>query len=153
MLRREYTIECDDDNGCWMLLEDGVGLARSKSRKVLVRLRDALWAVEGQGLAGLTVENDVEHCRGVVQGIDGPLLTVRKSNNKLATWVAGSCSVVEPERPDKPTPWNDPAIGVLPAVELLKRVLACGYSGEELRTVGEDIQRFLKARADAQPTP
>lgn len=154
--RREYTIEKDDDNGCWMLLEDGVGIARSKSRNALRRIRDALWAVEGGGLVGLTVEEDIDdRPRGVVQAISDNYLVVRLADGKLDTWNAGDCRLVEPERPDKPTPWNDPAIGVISAVDLLKRVLACSIDtmGSELEAVAQDIRQFIKAREDAQPTP
>lgn len=155
MIRREYTIEKDDDNGFWMLLEDGVGIARSKSRNSLKRIRDALWAVEGGGLIGLTVEEDIDdHPRGVVQAISGNDLIVRLVDGKLDVWHAGDCRLIEPERPDKPTPWNDPAIGIYPAVALLQRVLACGIGemGRELEAVAIDIEIFLRAREAAQPT-
>jgi len=167
MTRREYTIEKDDDNGCWMLLEDGIGMARSKSRTVLRRLRDALWAVEGGGLVGLTVKEDGgDKRRGVVQAISGCELIVRLSDDGLAAWNVGTCSLVEPERPDKPTPWNDPAIGIIPAVALLKRVVAIAANedpGQDYSTpsefryaidsLAEDVAKFIQAREDAQPTP
>lgn len=155
IMRRVYELVPDVDNGFWMLLEDGVGMARSKSRNPLRRIRDALMAVEGGGLVGLTVveDGDEPQPRGVVQAISGNDLIVRLADDRLDSWNVRDCRLVEPERPDKPTPWNDPAIGVIPAVDLLKRVLACGIDtmGAELEAVADDIKQFIKAREDAQP--
>ena len=149
------TIESDDDNGYWMLLDDGIGIAKSKSRNALVRIRDALNAIRETGLVGLTVEEDArERPRGVVLAIAGNDLIVRLSDNTLDSWCARDCLIVEPERPTTPTPWNDPAIGIFPAVDLLKRVLACRVAtlGPELAAVAGDIEKFLKEREKAQPT-
>jgi len=167
MNRRVYEIVADVDNSYWMLLEDGIGMAKSKSRNALKRIREALVAVEGAGLVGLTVEeiavrNDHnytgistnDNVRGVVQAISGNDLIVRLTDDKLDSWNVRDCRLVEPEKIDTPTPWNDPSIGIYPAVDLLKRVLACGIdtSGHELEAVAEDIREFLKARDAAQPT-
>jgi hypothetical protein len=35
-------------------------------------------------------------------------LVVRQPDNMLALWRIDNCRVVEPERPDKPTKFNDP---------------------------------------------
>jgi hypothetical protein len=155
--RRVYEIVADEDNGFWMLLEDGIGMARSKSRNVLKRVREALQAVEGAGLVGLTVEEDsAEKPRGVVQAISGNDLIVRLTDDRLDSWNVRDCRLVEPERPDKPTPWNDPAIGIIPAVDLLERVIdfaALDRCGAGMDAIVDDIKKFLKAREDAQPVP
>ena len=155
MIRRVYELVADEDNGYWMLLEDGIGVAKSKSRNALRRIRDALVAIEGAGLVGLTVMEDIDpRPRGVVQAISGNDLIVRLADDKLDSWNVRDCVLVEPERPTTPTPWNDPAIGIYPAVDLLKRVLACGIDtmGHELEVVADDIKKFLEAREKAQPT-
>jgi hypothetical protein len=155
LIERKYTLERDDENGYWMLLHDGVGMAKSKSRNVLKRIRDALEAVEGGGVYGLTVEAAYDHRRGVVLALQGAHLIVRTSTGQLEDWNATGCHVVEPARPDKATPWNDPAIGVLSAVALLKRCLAYGISTQhaEGQEIVDDVRAFLKAREDAQPVP
>jgi hypothetical protein len=157
--RRVYEIVSDDDNSFWMLLEDGCGIARSKSRNALRRIRDALVAVEGGGLVGLVVEEDIDpRPRGVVQAISGNDLIVRLPDDKLDSWNVRDCRLVEPERPTTPTPWNDPAIGIYPAVDLLKRVVALANMEDHAELalavvdVAEDAEKFLEARKAAQPT-
>lgn len=152
LIERRYTLVRDDDNGYWMLLDDNVGIAKSKSRRSLMRIRDALEAVEGGGVYGLTVEKS-NGKRGVVLDFNRLLLIVRTTTNHLEEWVASACHVVEPERPDKITPWNDPAIGVLPAVELLKQWLQDAHFGTGYPELKEATEQFLKAREDAQPVP
>lgn len=87
-------IEHDDDGGCFRLIDDGVGLCTSKSRNVLVRLRDALNAVRATGLTGLTVENTKDTVpsridgfpRGVVLALSDAHLVIRKPDNMLDLW-------------------------------------------------------------------
>jgi len=108
-LRRALTIESDDYDGYYMLVDDGIGMCKSKSRNVLVRVRDALNAVRDTGLVGLTVEEDIDDkARGVVLAISGNDLIVRLADGKLDSWTVCDCRIVEPERPDKPTKFNDP---------------------------------------------
>jgi hypothetical protein len=160
------TIEMDDDAGYFMLIDDGIGLAKSKSRNVLVRIRDALNAVRETSLTGLAVEYRVDtmgtridgYPRGVVLAFSTAGFLVRLSNNKLDEWPVRNCHIVEPERPTTPTPWNDPAIGIYPAVELLKRVVTLSNLEDRAELalavvdVAEDAEKFLKAREIAQPT-
>lgn len=159
MIKKVYEIVTFEDAGYWMLLEDGIGMAKSKSRNALKRIRDALQTAQETGLIGLTVEIEGVK-RGIVQAIsDRADLIVRRTGvlqtDNLEVWPVHACRLVEPDKIDTPTPWNDPAIGVIPAIKLLERVLACGIDtmGHELETVADDIKKFLKAREDAQPTP
>lgn len=164
LTRRVYEITADEDNSYWMLLEDGVGIAKSKSRNALRRIRDALEAVEGEGLVGLTVEgHDLQKPppwkRGVIQAINGDSFTfiVRLEDDRLDIWSIRDCRLVEPERPTTPTPWNDPAIGIYPAVDLLKRVIGVANLNGELGrlavvSLAEDVEKFLAAREAAQST-
>jgi hypothetical protein len=101
------TIESDDYDGYYMLVDDGIGMCKSKSRNVLVRVRDALNAIRETGLVGLTVES-AKDTRGVVLALSDMYLVVRQPDNMLALWRIDNCRVVEPERPDKPTKFNDP---------------------------------------------
>jgi hypothetical protein len=162
------TIEMDEENGYFMLIDDGIGLAKSKSRNVLVRIRDALNAVRETSLVGLTVENTADNIpsrvngfpRGVVLAQDAPRgLVVRLAEGKLDVWSVHTCRVVEPERPKCDTPWNDPAIGVLSAVELLQRWQALDGHLNSASAVEEicgkltdDTRKFLEARKAAEPT-
>jgi hypothetical protein len=145
------TIEHDDDGGCYRLLDDGIGLCISKSRNVLVRVRDALNAVRETGLVGLTVACGADS--GVVLALCSgpPQLVVRRANGQLHTWLVVDCCVVEPARPDKDTPSNEPGIGVYAACELLKQFLAC--EEEELDALAGDVEKFLAARKAAEPVP
>jgi len=110
------TIEGDENDGYYMLVDDGIGMCKSKSRNVLVRVRDALNAIRGTGLFGLTVENTDGAIpnrggvrpRGVALALLGPSVVVRKPDGKLDMWSITDCRIVEPERPDKPTKFNDP---------------------------------------------
>lgn len=43
---RSYSITLDADAGYWVLLEDGIGMAKSKSRNGLQRIRDALTGMQ-----------------------------------------------------------------------------------------------------------
>lgn len=164
------TIEMNDDMGYFMLLDDDIGMCKSKSRNVLVRIRDALNAVRKTGLVGLTVENHIDTVgtringfeRGVVLALSNTRLIVRLTDNSLDEWYVGNCQVIEP--PTKtPTPWNDPAIGVLPAVELLRGFLEFADvaiehdpdlgSRRALEKLVADTKAFLAARKAAEPTP
>jgi hypothetical protein len=154
------TIECDDDGGCYRLLDDGIGLCVSKSRNVLVRVRDALNAVRETGLVGLTVACGAD--TGVVLALCSgpPQLVVRRANGQLHTWLVVDCCVVEPARPDKDTPSNEPGIGVYAACDLLHRwtEASTGYGVtpervERVMQLKTETANFLKARADAEPVP
>jgi hypothetical protein len=159
------TIERDDDNGYFMLVDDGIGLTKSKSRNVLVRIRDALNAVRETSLVGLTVHNNTKNpvgdslvgntlkTHGVVLalGSSGDLI-VRLADGKLDEWAVQDCRVVEPERPTQNTPWNDPAIGILTAVELLKRWMHVHADHGDGIAIAEDTRTFLAARKAAEPT-
>lgn len=184
------TIEHDDDGGCFRLIDDGIGLCTSKSRNVLVRLRDALNAVGESNLGGITVKHQKDtipnrvdgYPRGVVLAlVSGPpqLVVRRTDNNALDVWHVTDCVVVEPARPDKDTPSNEPPIGVRTACELLTRWLHEVTGGHALdqwiaaqgrvenvdpnqalfdlvtRTtkIVNDTQKFLAARAAAEPVP
>jgi len=162
------TIEHDDDGGCFRLLDDGIGLCTSKSRNVLVRVRDALNAVRETGLVGSTVakligtrsDKQPVHIHGVVcaivavpHGVSAILtagLVVRRDDSKLEVWTAHECSVVEPARPDRDTPSNEPPIGVRTACELLTRWLN-EYSDPD--AIDRDTRKFLADRRAAEPTP
>jgi hypothetical protein len=110
------TIESDEHDGYYMLVDDGIGMCKSKSRNVLVRVRDALNAIRGTGLFGLTVENiggaiptrGGARLHGVALALSGPSVVVRMPDGKLDMWSITDCRIVEPERPDKPTKFNDP---------------------------------------------
>lgn len=160
-------IEKDDDAGCFRLIDDGIGLCTSKSRNVLVRIRDALNAVGQTGLQGLTVEhvkdtipNRVDgYPRGVVLGLCSgpPQLVVRRepgikglTENKLDVWMAVECRVVEPAKPDRDTPSNEPPIGVLTACELLTRWL---HEYGDPDAIEAATKKFLAARKRAEPVP
>jgi len=168
------TIEKNDEMGYFMLLDDDCGICKSKSRNALVRIRDALNAVRKIGLVGLTVENHVDtmgtringfEC-GVVLALANNRLIVRLPDDRLDEWYVGNCQVVEPPSP-APTPWNDPAIGVLSAVELLRSFLT--FANDVLNTVEPvdldnvgrrgiekiiaDTEAFLAARKAAEPVP
>jgi hypothetical protein len=162
-IRREYSLVADEENGYWMLLQDDVGIAKSKSRNSLKRIRDALRAVEDAGLVGLLVENTKDTVpsridgfpRGVVLAINGHDLIVRRTDDKLDEWLITHCRLVEPEKPTTPTPWNDPAIGIYTAVKLLQRVVdfdTLERAGAGFRPIADDIRKFLEAREAAQPT-
>lgn len=167
------TIEKNDDMGYFMLLDDDIGMCKSKSRNALIRVRDALNAVRKTGLVGLTVENHVDTMgtringfeRGVVLALANSRLIVRLPDDTLSEWYVGNCQVVEPPSP-APTPWNDPAIGVLPAVELLRSFLEFANDAlitepVDLYNVGRrglekivaDTAAFLAARKAAEPVP
>lgn len=149
-------IEKDEDNGYFMLVDDGIGLAKSKSRNVLVRIRDALNAVRETGLVGLTVRTRPPGLTGVVLALSRRGLVVRLLDGALGDWPIEQCQIIEPERPTTPTPWNDPAIGILPAVELLKRALHLenleNLTGRDPSQLAIDITEFLEARRAAEPT-
>lgn len=163
-------IEHDDDGGCFRLIEDGIGLCTSKSRNVLVRIRDSLNAVGQESLGGLTVETPdsyntktervVTVKRGVVLAYSGAYLIVRLPDGQLDEWFPKDCRVVEPEKPARDTPGNEPAIGVYAALKLLERWL--GVSGhldgapanvEIAMKIADETRKFLQARADAEPVP
>jgi len=152
------TIEKDDDAGCHRLIDDGIGLCNSKSRNVLVRIRDALNAVHATGLAGLTVESTKDTIpnrvdgqpRAVVLALSDAHLVVRKSDNMLDLWHVGECRVVDPARPEKDTPSNEPAIGVYTACELLTRWLHEYGDPDKIEAA---TKKFLAARKRAEPTP
>lgn len=152
------TIEHDDDGGCFRLLDDDVGLCTSKSRNVLVRLRDALNAVRATGLAGLTVENTKDTVpsridgfpRAVVLALSDAHLVVRKLDNMLDLWRVCECRVVDPARPDKETPSNEPAIGVRTACELLTRWMHEYGDPDKIEAA---TKKFLAARKRAEPVP
>ena len=145
------TIEKDDDGGCYRLIDDGIGLCTSKSRNVLVRIRDALNAVRETGLVGLTVACGADP--GVVLALCSgpPQLVVRRANGQLHTWMAADCRVIEPAPPDRDTPGNEPPIGVLTACELLRRWLVETQDGPE--GIATDTRNFLAARQAAEPVP
>lgn len=164
------TIEHDDDGGCFRLIDDGIGLCTSKSRSVLVRVRDALNAIRATGLVGLTVEHRTDtiphrvegYPRGVVLAlVSAPVqLVVRLADDKLDTWHVKDCKIVEPARPDKDTPGNEPGLGVNVAVQLLLRWLESdrlqAETGVDDRAHGRivaDTQKYLKARKRAEPVP
>lgn len=163
------TIEADEDGGCHRLIDDGIGLCTSKSRNVLVRIRDALNAVRETGLVGLTVEKaigtvaDKQSIRGVVCAVvaaphgafgDAAIvsagLIVRRDGGKLEVWAAHTCSVVEPARPEKDTPSNQPPIGVRTACELLTRWLHEYGDPDKIESA---TTKFLADRRAAEPTP
>lgn len=169
-------IERDDDAGCHRLIDDdygvGVGLCISKSRNVLVRIRDALNAVNKTGLVGLTVEhvkdtipNRVEgNPRGVVLALTGgpPQFVVRLADGRLDAWTVTDCRIAEPVRPEKDTPSNEPTIGVHAACVLLKRwaTIVAHFAARfgletdvDVLQLTVDTETFLKARADSEPTP
>lgn len=158
------TIEMDEDAGYFMLVDDGIGLAKSKSRNVLVRIRDALNAVRETSLVGLTVENRTDNVpsrvegfpRGAVLALAGDRLVVRLADNKLALWPVAICCVIEPEPPKRNTPWNDPAISVSVAAELLTRWLRLNASPRdtpvgEIMALAKTTTTFLEAREAAEP--
>jgi len=159
------TIEQDDDGGCFRLLDDGIGLCISKSRSVLVRVRDALNAIRETGLVGLTVKHQKDtipnridgYPRGVVLALVSgpPQLVVRRADGKLDVWPVIDCVVVEPERPEKETPSNEPGLGVHAATQLLLRWLEASSfeSPERNAKVRKDTEQFLKARKRAEPVP
>jgi hypothetical protein len=153
------TIEKNDDAGCFMLIDDGIGLAQSKSRNVLVRIRDALNAVRETSLVGLTVENTDGTIpnrggvrpRGVVLALDSPGdFVVRLPDGKLDEWSVKNCRVVEPDPPTRDTPWNSPVIGVRPAIELLKRWLALQRDDRREAELVQATETFLEAREAAE---
>jgi hypothetical protein len=159
------TIEHDDDGGCFRLLDDGIGMCTSKSRSVLVRVRDALNAIRATGLVGLTVKHQKDtipnrvdgYPRGVVLALVSgpPQLVVRRADDKLDVWPVLDCVVVEPERPEKETPSNEPGLGVHAAVALLLRWLEASSleSPERTAKVRKETEQFLKARKRAEPVP
>ena len=157
------TIEHDDDGGCFRLLDDGIGLCTSKSRNVLVRVRDALNAIRETGLVGLTVKqvkdtipNRVDgYPRGVVLALVSgpPQFVVRRPDNKLDIWPVIDCVVVEPEPPEKETPSNEPPIGVRTAVTLLERFLSCEREVSIDSDLVRDTNKFLADRRAAEPVP
>ncbi len=152
------TIEADEDSGCHRLIDDGIGLCTSKSRNVLVRIRDALNAVRATGLAGLTVESTKDTIpnridgqpRAVVLALSDAHLVVRKSDNMLDLWRVCDCRVVEPTRPEKDTPSNEPPIGVRTACELLTRWLHEYGDPDKIESA---TTKFLADRRAAEPTP
>lgn len=154
-------IEHDDDGGCFRLIDDGVGLCISKSRNVLVRIRDALNAVGQTGLQGLTVKHQKDtipnrvdgYPRGVVLAlVSGPpqLVVRRVDNNALDVWHVTECVVVEPEKPKRDTPSNEPGLGVHAACELLMRWLHEYGDPDKIETA---TKKFLTARKRAEPVP
>jgi hypothetical protein len=144
------TIEKDDDGGCYRLIDDGIGLCTSKSRNVLVRIRDALNAVRETGLVGLTVACGADP--GVVLALCSgpPQLVVRRANGQLHTWMAADCRVIEPAPPDRDTPSNEPPIGVLTACELLTRWL---HEYGDPDAIEAATKKFLADRRAAEPVP
>lgn len=153
-------IEHDDDGGCFRLIDDGIGLCTSKSRNVLVRIRDALNAVRETGLAGLTVEYRVDTIpnridgfpRGVVLAlVSSPAqLVVRLPDDKLDIWLVNNCKVVEPTPPKRDTPSNEPPIGVRMACDLLTRWLHEYSDPDAIEAV---TKKFLADRRAAEPIP
>jgi len=153
-------IEHDEDGGCFRLIDNGIGMCTSKSRTVLIRIRDALNAVRETGLVGATVEHRVDTIpnridgfpRGVVLALCSgpPQLVVRLADDTLDTWLANSCRIITPPLPPCETPGNEPPIGVRTAITLLERWLleARGTDGIE-----SDTRAYLAARAAAEPTP
>lgn len=161
-------IERDDDGGCFRLIEDGVGLCASKSRNVLVRVRDALNAIGETSIGGLTVENTKDTVptridgppRGVVLAYSSPYLIVRRADNRLDEWFIKDCRIVEPEKPSRDTPSSEPAIGIYAALRLLERWLGVSHhlegapaNVEIAMNIAKDTRIFLQARADAEPVP
>ncbi len=172
MTTKHLELQHDEDAGYWILLEDGVGLAKSKSRTVMVRIRAALSAPNA--LVGLTVEqvkdtipNRIDgYPRGLVLGVADPVqLIVRLADDRLATWNINDCKVVDAPKPEKATPSNDPAdIYIDGAVNLLLRwveamALSDGPAGiavvnaDRRHKLTVDTQQFLKARKRAEATP
>ena len=149
------TIEKNDEEGYYMLLQDESGMCKSKSRNVLVRIRDALNAVAATSLIGHTVEeNGGEHPRGVVLAIAGNDLIVRLSSNKLDSWNVRDCCIIEPEHKRSTCEWHDPAIGVMPAVALLHCWLQLSPTSkpEEVAVVAAATEKFIEMREAAQPS-
>lgn len=157
------TIRCDDDAGYWMILQDGCGIAKTKSKTQALRIRDALNAVFEDGLCGLTVENTTDNIparvdgypRAVVLALTGMHLVVRKPDDKLDVWAVADCRIVSPGPPDKETVADDPPnIYIYGACELLRRFIACGVEdlGKELADVALDAKTFLALREREQPT-
>lgn len=157
---KTYTITCDEENGYHMLLEDGIGMAKSKSRNALRRIRDAL-TVEN-ALIGLTVKLiDLQessrkiqtHTWGVVLAVSEDTLVVRLSDDHLDRWTISACQIVDPDQIDKETHASDPPnIGILAAVKLLERFLSRNRdSVGDLYDLAEDVKKFLAAREAAQP--
>lgn len=95
-----------------MLCRDDVGMCKSKSRKVLVDIRDALEAREGSILVGQTVERISTSPRGgergVIVGVDprGGQLLVRLLDSTLGHWDTEHVKIVEPVSIDHPTTWD-----------------------------------------------
>lgn len=152
-------IERDDDAGCFRLIEDGVGLCTSKSRNVLVRVRDALNALGKMSLDGVTIACGAD--TGVAMGLcDGsfPKLIVRRPDGQLHAWRIDDCRVVEPETPARDTPSNEPPIGVRTACVLLERFLALeidtdgDYDADAAEELVHDAKKFLADRKAAEPT-
>lgn len=152
-------IEKDDDGGCFRLIDDDVGLCTSKSRNVLVRVRDALNAVRETGLVGLTVKHQKDtipnridgYPRGVVLALVSgpPQFIVRLADNRLDVWPVIECHIVEPAKPGRDTPSNEPPIGVRTACDLLTRWLEEYGDPDEIETA---TKKFLAARKRAEPT-
>lgn len=150
-------IERDDDSGYWRIIEDGVGIAKSKSRNCCIRIRDALNAIGNVSLIGSTVRPmDSElNASGVVLAVSDKGLIVRLNNGFLDLWDIIGSQIIEPEYPDKETTFNDPAIGVLSAVELLQRFLSVANTLNEhdLADLVENTTTFLSQRESAEPIP
>lgn len=153
-------IERDDDGGCFRLIEDGIGLCTSKSRNVLVRIRDALNAVGETSIGGLTVEHTDGRMRGIVLTYSGAYLIVRLPDGRLGEWFPKDCRIVGPEKPQRDTPSSEPAIGVYAALRLLERWLGVSShlegapaNVEIAMKIADETRKFLQARADAEPVP
>jgi hypothetical protein len=148
---KHLELEHDDDAGYWLLREDGVGLAKSKSRTVMMRVRAALSAPNA--LVGLTVElgDGRVQGHGLVLGLaPSAQLVVRLADDRLATWSISDCKIVDAPKPDKDTPSDDPPnIYISGAVQLLEQVLKAD-SVDEFNALISDIKKFLAARAAAE---
>lgn len=158
------TIEKNDEEGYFMLLDDGIGMCKSKSRNVLVRVRDALNALANTGLVGHTVDNRYDSMetrvngfpRGVVLAHASNGIVVRLPDGQLDVWEIGTGKIfiIEPTHPKSTAEWHDPAIGAGPAVALLQCWLQLSPTSEpeEVAAVAAATRKFIEMREAAQPS-